>query len=359
MTTMPQTRSDVTTEPTIFVGIDTHKHTHHAAIVDPQGRELADAEFMTTASGYQQLLAWANSYGTVSTFGVEGTGTYGTGLTRVLHTAGHHVIDVDRPDRKARRAHGKSDPLDAYAAARAVASGRATAVAKDRNTDVEALRLLHMAIRQTVTARATAITELKATLVITPEPLRGDLADLTDTALFRRCTHLRPDATTDPVLRAAKTVLRATSHRITALTTEIAALRRDRRTLIRQLAPALLEQPGIGEDSATQLLITFGANTDRIRNEAAFAHLTGTAPIPASSGKTNRHRLNRGGDRQANRSLYIIAINRLRCDERTRTYAARRTAEGKTRRDIIRSLKRYIARETYRLITTQTIPCAL
>jgi transposase len=355
MSTMPHTRTDVT--PTIYIGVDTHKHTHHVAAVDGLGRELGDAPFPANAAGYQALIAWTRSHdGLIGGIGIEGTGTYGAGLTRALHAQGVTVIDVDRPDRKARRAHGKTDPLDAYAAARAVASGRAQALAKVRDGDVEALRLLHMAIRQTVTARATAITELKSSLVITPEPLRADLDTLTDAALFRRCAALRPDSTTDPVLHAAKTVLRATARRIGDLNTHITALRRDRRTLVKALKPELLAQPGIGYDSAAQLLITFGENADRIHSEAAFAHLTGVAPIPASSGKTDRQRLNRGGDRQANRSLYVIAINRLRFDERTQAYAAKRAAESKSRRDIIRCLKRYIAREIYRLITTNTAP---
>ncbi|WP_299577637.1 IS110 family transposase [uncultured Williamsia sp.] len=341
----------------VYVGIDTHKYVHHAALIDPLGRHLTDRPFDATTAGYQALIDWIADH-QVTAIGVEGTGSYGTGLTHALTAAGHTVIDVDRPDRKARRANGKSDPVDAYAAATAVAAGRASTTPKTRDGAVEAIRLVHNARRQAVTMRATAITELKAVILTTPPQLREQLAPLTRAALITRCLRLRPDSTGDRVLYAAKLALRSTARRITTLTTEIDELQRELEDLLHPVAEGLLALPGVGTDSAAQLLVAFGDNPERITTAAQFAHLCGAAPIHASSGTRVRHRLNRGGNRQANRALHTIVTTRLRTDQRTRAYLAKRTAEGKTRREITRCLKRYVAREIHHHITAPHAPLA-
>jgi transposase len=341
----------------VYVGIDTHKYVHHAALIDPIGRHLADHPFDASTAGYQALINWLAGHQVVAV-GVEGTGSYGVGLTHALTAAGYTVIEVDRPDRKARRANGKSDPVDAYAAATAVASGRASTTPKTRDGAVEAIRLVHNARRQAVTMRATAITELKAAILTTPSELREQLAPLTRAALITRCLRLRPDPTSDRVLYAAKLALRSAARRITALTTEIDELQRALKELVHPVADTLLALPGVGTDSAAQLLVAFGDNPERITSPAKFAHLCGAAPIHASSGTRTRHRLNRGGNRQANRALHTIVTTRLRTDERTRAYLARRTTEGKTRREITRCLKRYVAREIYHHIATTPVPLA-
>jgi transposase len=342
---------------TVYAGIDTHKHTHHVALVDVLGRRVTDREFPTTGTGHRQLLAWMAGVGAVARIGVEGTGSYGASVTTALRAAGLDVVEVDRPDRRARRTHGKSDPLDAYAAATAALTGGATTVPKTHDGDVEAIRFLRNARRSAVKARAEAITQLKAMLVTAPEPVRGGLRALSDTALISTCAGLRPGPVVPGDLTAAvKTALRSLARRILDLTEEERTLHTHLETLVAHTAPELLDRMGIGVETATQLLITVGDNRHRIRNEAAFAHLCGVAPIPASSGRTHRHRLHRGGDRQANRALYIIVITRLAHDRRTRDYMARRTAEGKSTREIIRCLKRAVAREVFRLLTTTGTP---
>lgn len=278
-------------------------------------------------------------------------------MATTLRTAGLEVVEVDRPDRRARRTHGKSDPLDAYAAATAALTGRASTVPKTHDGDVEAIRFLRNARRSAVKARAEALTQLQATVVTAPEPVRDRLRTLSPTALTTTCAGLRPGPVVpgDPTA-AVETALRSLARRILDLTDEERTLHAHLKALVAHTAPDLLDRMGIGVETAAQLLITVGDNPHRIRTEAAFAHLCGAAPIPASSGRTHRHRLHRGGDRQANRALYIIVITRLAHDRRTRDYAARRTAEGKTRREIIRCLKRAVAREVFRLLTTTGDP---
>ncbi|SED54089.1 Transposase [Rhodococcus jostii] len=353
MTSMTETPPDVSL--TIYLGVDTHKHTHHAAIIDHLGRPLADREFPATDTGHRQLLAWLAGTGSVAAAGVEGTGSYGAGLTHVLRRAGLTVVDVDRPDRRSRRRHGKSDQIDAYAAATAALTGRATTIPKTHDGNVEAIRFLHNARRSVVKAKADAITTLKAMIVNAPEPLRAALRPLTDAALLRTCAALRPDPIApDHLISAVKTALRSLARRILDLTAESRALLKNIETLIVHTAPALLARCGVGVETAAQLLITVGDNPERIASEGAFANLCGVAPIPASSGKTTRYRLNRGGDRQANRALHMIVLARLKYDERTRAYRDKRLAENKTKRDIIRCLKRAVAREMFPLLNPRT-----
>lgn len=349
MSSMTENPPDVST--TIFVGVDTHKDTHHVAFTDSLGRDLDDKEFPSSAAGHADLIAWITTAGTVERIGVEGTGSYGSTLVTALRTAGLDVVDVDRPDRRSRRFQGKSDPIDARSAARAALTGKATTTPKSHDGHVEAIRFLRNARRSCTKARAEAITQLKSMIVNAPEDIRADLRTLTDAKLFTACTQL--DATPkqpSTINTAVHSALRSVATRIHDLTAEERTLAKQIKALVTEHAPQLLAQFGIGTDTAAQLLITVGDNPGRITTEAAFAHLCGAAPIQASSGRTNRHRLDRAGDRQANRALYIIAITRLRSDERTQQYRDRRLAEGKTPREIVRCLKRAIAREVFGLL---------
>ncbi len=349
MTSMTSTRRVVT------VGVDTHSDVHHAAVIDEVGRPLADAGFPTTPAGYRQLLAWAGGHGEIAAVGVEGTGAYGAGLARHLRAAGQLVIEVDRPDRKTRRQRGKSDPIDAYAAAAAVLSGAASGTPKTRDGQVEAIRTLRVARRSAIKGRTQAINQLKALVLTGPAELRQALAGQSTRQLLATCRRLRADKrpveAADPITAATKLTLRRLARRIAALSEEIDELDADLRPLVTATAPALMAVYGVGTEVAAQLLVTAGDNPDRLRSEAAFAQLCGTAPLPASSGRTTRHRLNRGGDRHANYALHIIALVRLLAHEPTQKYAARRRAEGLSNLEIIRCLKRYIAREIHHVLT--------
>lgn len=344
MTSMTDQRLEVTG------GIDTHGETHHAAVIDRLGRHLADREFRATGAGYHQLLAWLVSFGTVVQVGVEGTGAYGAELARTLCRAGLTVVEVDRPDRKTRRMKGKSDPIDAYAAAEAVASGRASGTPKTRDGIVEAVRSLRVVRRSAVKSRTQAVNQARQLLVTAPEALRAQLRGLSAAELASACSRLRPGGDLADPVHAVKAALRRLGRRILALTQESDELETELKTLTAQAAPALLALQGVGADVAGQLLATAGDNPDRLHSEAAFAHLCGAAPIPASSGRRDRHRLNRGGDRAANHALHTIVLCRMRWDERTRAYVERRTREGLAKKDIMRCLKRHVAREVYRVL---------
>jgi transposase len=338
----------------IVLGVDTHKDIHVAVLVSTVGMVIGGQAFPATAAGYQQLLAWARSFGVVSRAGVEGTGCYGAALTRYLRTHNVHVVEVNRPDRAARRRRGKSDLLDAEAAALAVLSGRAAVVPKTADGPTEALRVLKLARDSAVKARTQAINQLRAVLISADPQLRESLSGLSATRLIRACAEL-PDP--DPVSVTTAAVihtLRLLAGRITALTVEARDLHRRMNVVITAHTPALLERPGVGPDNAAALLIAAGDNPDRLTSDASFAALCGVSPVDASSGKTTRHRLNRGGNRDANAALYRIVLTRLRHDERTRTYLDRRITEGKTRREAIRCAKRYVAREIHHLLQAPT-----
>ncbi len=341
-------------------GVDTHRDTHHAAVVDEVGRELGDAEFPATPVGYRRLLAWMRGFGAVTQVGVEGTGSYGAGLARHLRAERVRVLEVDRPDRKTRRAKGKSDPIDAYAAARAVLSGAAGGTPKAGDGRVEAIRALRVARRGAVKARTQAMNQLKALIVSGPVELREALRGMSSAHLIAACARLRAGAAgaalaavSDPEA-ATKAALRRLARRYQHLNDEIADLDADLLPLVKAAAPRLLAVTGVGPEVAGQLLASAGDNPDRLRSEAAFAHLCGVAPIPASSGRTDRHRLHRGGDRAANSALYTIVLTRLRYDPRTQQYMARRTAQGLSKKEVIRCLKRYVLREVYRALPTTT-----
>jgi transposase len=340
-------------QPTgVIAGIDTHHDLHHAAVITPSGHHLAQDAFPTTQAGYAALTAWLTGFGHLTAVGIEGTGSYGAGIAVHLASCGIPVIEVDRPDRRMRRRAGKTDTLDAYAAAQAVLAGRATGLPKAHTGLVEAIRALHTTRASAITTRTATSNQLRSLLITAPAKLRDALRGHTLAALVAACAALRsPSRPTDPT-SATLLALRTLARRHQQLTAEITQLDRHLATLLAQAAPRLLALYGVGTETAAQLLSTAGDNPDRLRSEAAFAHLCGVAPIPASSGRTDRHRLNRAGDRQANRALHQIALTRLAHCPRTRAYRTRRRAQGKSNRDIIRCLKRYIAREVYHALTS-------
>lgn len=337
------------TKDGIVVGVDTHRDVHVAVALDRIGGRLGECSVPTTRAGYAQLERWAAGLGTVRAFGIEGTGSYGAGLARHLRAAGHEVREVDRPDRSTRRRLGKSDPLDAEAAARSVLAGTATTRPKAADGTVEALRLLVLTKRSADKARTAAMTQLRAVIVTAPAVLRETLDDLGPAALLERCASLRPGDPVDPT-SATRHALRALARRIRAFDAELADVDAliDRLTLRR--APALRARFGVGPHVAAALLIATGDEPGRLRSEAAFAALCGASPVPASSGLRSRHRLNRGGDRQANCALYRIVLTRLAHHAPTRAYKARRIADGLSKREVIRCLKRYVAREMFPLL---------
>jgi transposase len=333
----------------VTIGVDTHKDLHVAAARDQLGRRLATTQIPATSAGYAELLAWARGLGKVAAWGVEGTGSYGAGLARFLARHHEQVAEVDRPNRATRRRRGKSDPVDADAAAAAVQAGDAIGTPKAANGAVEMLRAVRIARQTAVKARTQTINALKALLVTAPAEIREPLDKLTVAALVRTAAALQPGSLTSPQA-ATRLALRTLAERYQHLTAQIRPLTRHLDKLTLAHAPELRARPGIGPDSAAALLIAAGDNPDRLVGDAAFAALCGASPVQASSGKTIRHRLNRGGDRQANAALYRVAIVRLRWHQPTRDYVARRTAEGKTSKEIIRCLKRYIAREVFTLL---------
>ena len=346
----------------VFGGIDTHKDVHVAVLLDSDGGLVGSASFPTTRAGYRQLLVWMQAASWVARVGVEGTGSYGAGICRHLSSAGIEVVEVNQPDRSQRRRRGKSDVLDAAAAAEAARTGNRVAVPKSRDGQVESVRVLRVDRASAVQARTKAFQEMDQLIVTAPEQLRDQIRDLPKMKLIRGCAAWRPDpaAVADPAV-ATRIALRNLARRYLQLNEEIAELDRLLGGLVAEAAPQLLAELGIGTDTAGQLLITVGDNPDRVHSEAAFAMLCGVAPLPASSGKTQRHRLNRGGDRQANRAIHVIATTRKRCDERTQIYIKKKIADGHTKREATRSLKRLIAREVYCLLqptglTTVPIP---
>lgn len=334
---------------TVIGGIDTHADTIHVAAIDPWGRELDDAEFPTTPAGYQRALDFLTVLGEVTGIGIEGTSSYGAGITRAAIESGLEVFEVLRPERAVRRREGKSDPLDAYQAAHAVLAGRTTAAAK--SADVTALRALHNARRSAVKARAAAQTQVRHQLITAPVAIREKYRHLTAGKLIDSLASSRPGMRTDPEARAVLTALRSLARRHQTLCEEIKTLEEDLTVLIEQTAPHLLYLHGVGIATAAQLLITVGGNPDRLRNEASFAALCGTAPVPASSGKTTRHRLSRGGDRRANHALHTIALVRMRHHPPTKTFVRRQRDRGRTTPEILRILKRAVAREMFKQLS--------
>jgi transposase len=345
--------------PRVTIGVDTHKDSHVAAARDHLGRRLGTTMAPATRAGYAKLLAWARGLGEPVAWGVEGTSSYGAGLARFLAAHGQRVLEVNRPDRAARRRRGKSDSVDADAAARTVQAGEATGTPKTQDGTVEMLRALRVARQTAVKARTQAINAIKALLVTAPDELREQLEGLSTAKLVRQAAALDPGTLATPAT-AAMLALAGLARRCQHLDAEITQLTGTLDQLTIKAAPKLRALLGVGPDSAAALLITAGDNWQRLHSEAAFAALCGSSPVEASSGKTRRHRLNRGGDRQANAALHRIVIVRLRWHQPTRDYAARRTTGGKTRKEIIRCLKRYIAREIFTVLrqTDETLTTA-
>lgn len=321
------------------------------AIINEHGKPLADREFLAVGSGYHKIVDFIASYGAVSAVGVEGTGSYGAELSRVLRGEGLCVLEVNRPNRAARRMEGKSDPLDAYQAAQSVLDGRTTSIPKAKDGPVECLRILRAGRASAMKARTAAVNQIKSLLVSAPDRLRAKYRGLGTAAMITALQRTRPSGhMADPEYVCLLT-LRALAHRCQSLSSEISTADAALQEILDSYAPMLCDLTGVGTEVASQLLVTVGDNPDRIGNEAQFAALVGVAPIPASSGKTTRHRLSRGGDRNANHALYQVVLVRMASCQRTKDYVVKRTAEGKSKREIMRCLKRYVAREIYRQIT--------
>lgn len=333
---------------TVTGGIDTHGEVHVAAVLDEIGGLLDTESFAADPDGYSDLLSWLESFGEVTKVGVEGTGSYGAGIARFLARAGVRVVEVDRQNRQSRRQSGKSDPLDAVEAARAALSGRARGIAKSKDGSIEAIRVLVVAKRSARGARIKALTQMRQLTFSAPDQLQSRLKGLPIAQFVAAAQGLRPTRSPDVVTAATKASLSTLAHRVADLEDEIAALDAMIIPLLESSAPELLAVYGVGIDTAAALLVAAGDNPERLRSEAAWAHLCGVSPLEASSGKVTRHRLNRGGDRQANRALWHIVITRLASDPRTQAYMERRVKDGRSKREAIRILKRYVAREVYR-----------
>ena len=337
------------TDAEIYVtaGADTHRDTHMIAALDQRGAQLGVREFTTDPTGHDNILDWLEGFGTIDRIGVEGTGTYGAGLCRFLQRHDIDVVEVTRGDRQERRSHGKSDPVDAVAAARAAQSGKAVARPKSRTGNVEAIRALRLVRRSATRDRTGAVNQMRALVVTAPDEIREAFRGVTIHQLVNRAARLRPADPTS-VEGATKFSLRELARRVQALDTEIERVNAVLGPLVAATAPGLIARHGIGTDTAATLLVTAGDNPDRLRSEASFAHLCGSAPIDASSGLIKRKRLNPRGDRRANEALWRIVLVRMSSEPRTRAYVTRRTLEGKSKREIMRCLKRYVAREVFR-----------
>jgi transposase len=336
-------------------GVDTHLDVHVAAAVNHLGGVLGTKSFPTTAAGYRQLLRWLGGFGPIHAVGVEGTGSYGAALARLLTENDVTVIEVARPNRQVRRQHGKTDIVDAIAAARAVLSGEATGSPKSHNGPVEALRLLKIVQRSANKARTQSINQLRNIVATAPDELRGRLRVLKTADLVETCAGFRVPADDDSLMAVTRLVLRELAQRVQVLDDQLERTTVRLRRITTAVAPELVAIKGVGPDVASTILVSAGDNLHRLRNERAFAALAGTNPIPACSGKTNRHRLNRGGDRQLNAALWRVTVVRLRCHEATKTYLERRTEDGKTKPEILRCIKRYIAREIFAALPREAL----
>lgn len=342
----------------VTVGVDTHLEVHVARAKDELGRLIAETSVATTPAGYSELLAWARRLGEVAAFGIEGTGSYGAALSRYLAGQGETVREVIRPNRQRRRRNGKSDPADADAAASAVLSGEDAGVPKGGDDKVEMIRTLRVARATGIKARTQAANALHALVVTAPAGLRESLRHLSRAELVRTCAAFRPGQLTDPTV-ATKTALRSLAGRYQALDAEIKTLDASLERLITSAAPRLVAIFGVGPDCAGALLVAAGDNPERLHSEQAFSMLCGASPVEASSGKVTRHRLNRGGNRQANAALHRVVVTRIGRDKKTQEYMARRQSEGKSNTEIVRCLKRYVAREVYHALkATKPEPAA-
>ena len=329
-------------------GVDTHADTHVAAAIDHNGELLGVESFTADSAGYENLLGWLVGLGEVIRIGVEGTGSWGVGLARFLAHADVEVVEVDRPNRQVRHKQGKSDATDAVAAARAALSGEASATPKARNGPVEQMRVLLVARRSARQQRIQTLNQLRHLVFTAPEEIRVRFKDRYKTGLVTEAANMRPRKGSDAVAFTTNVVIRNLARRVKALNAEIRSIDQMLIVLIGDTAPSLLELYGLGPDSAATLLVTAGDNPERLGSEQAWAHMCGVTPIPASSGKIIRYRLNRGGDRNANAALYRIVLTRMSSHQETRRYVTRRRAEGLNTAEIMRCLKRYVARQVFK-----------
>jgi transposase len=332
-------------------GVDTHADVHVGAAIDSNGGVLGVESFPADETGYGDLLDWLVGFGELVRVGVEGTGSWGVGLTRFLTDHDSMVLEVDRPNRQTRRKKGKSDPTDAVSAARAALSGTATTTPKSRDGAVEEMRVLLVSRRSPRQQRIQTLNQLRHLVFTAPESIRVRFKDRYKTGLVTEAANMRPNKGSDPIVFTTNVVIRNLARRIKGLNNEMAEVDRMLTTLIENTAPSLLELYGVGTDTAASLLVAAGDNPGRLHNERSWAHLCGVTPLPASSGKTTRYRLNRGGDRQANAALHRIVLTRMSSHEQTRRYVARRRDEGLNTAEIMRCLKRYVARQTFKHLT--------
>lgn len=335
----------------IVAGVDTHKDTHYAAVISLHGEHLSAVQFPATKAGYQALTAFITCQGELLRVGIEGTNSYGAGLTRHLQARNIEVVEVIRPAKVVRRMKGKSDAIDAYTAAHTALTHQDVVTPKTSIGTVEAIRVIHAGRRSALKAHAEVITQIKSLLVTAPEKVRAQYQSLSTKKLVGQLaashTHVRADC----VETATRSTLKRLAKRYIHLDEEITICEGELQALVEQVDTALTAVRGVSTIIASQLLITAGDNPERLHSEAAFAALCGVSPLPASSGQTNRFRLNRGGNRAANSALYQIALVRMASDPMTKTYVAKRTADGKTKKEILRCLKRAIAREVFHLLT--------
>ena len=342
----------ILTESTLIVaGADTHADTLHVAAISMTGAALGDREFPTTRTGYATAIRFLTSWGQIERIGVEGTASYGAGFTRALSTAGIEVVEVTRAVKSTRRLKGKSDPLDAYSAARTALTGDGLATPKDDATS--GLRALHIARRSAIKHRTAVINQIKARLISAPDMVREKYRASTTLKMIEALARCRPDAQAEPWAQSVLVAAKMLAQRVQFLETQVESLQAQIDAIVTEANPGLRAAYGVGSDTAAQLLITAGANPHRLHSEAAFAALCGAAPVPASSGKTNRHRLSRGGDRAANNALHRIALVRMSHHQPTKDYVQRQLALGHNRMEILRKLKRAIAREIFKLLTRQ------
>ncbi len=335
----------------VTVGVDTHNDFHVAVVIDSLGRMLDSKRFDANSDGYRCLHQWASTFGTLDKVGIEGTGSWGVGLSRHLNNQGVDCVEVSRPNRQHRRRYGKSDHADAHAAAKAVQSGEASNTPRNQTGPVEGLRVNRVAHRSAVKARTQAMNQLRALIVSASDDLRERLDGLTMVQITKTAARFRSSGSLDE-REITKQAMRSLARRIVFLNNEIADLEAVRSRLVKKAAPpALLEEFGIGPGNASDLLITFGSNPGRIGTDSAFAALCGVSAVDASSGRQQRHRLNRGGDRQANSALWRIVLVRMASHQPTQSYIAERMSQGKTKREAMRSLKRYVARRIWKILS--------
>ena len=337
----------VDTSRPVTGGVDTHLDVNVAAVLDSIGGLLGVESFPTSGEGNVALLEWMAGFGPVAKVGVEGTGSYGASLARFLRDSDVEVLEVDRPNRQERRRKGKTDVVDAIEAARAAQGQRQLGAAKTRDGNVEAIRALMVAKRSAKDQKIATLNQIRHLGFTAPEEIRQSLQGVSRRLIAKRAAAMRPRADSDPVVYATKTALRALGRRVLELDAERKELDKLLAQLLAQTAPGLLELYGVGKDSAAALLVAAGDNPERLRSEASWARLCGVSPIEASSGKIVRYRLNPFGNRQANAALWHIVITRISSDPRTRLYVERRSKEGRSKKEIIRVLKRYVAREVY------------